>query len=122
MVPKNNNHSRIWKTIVEVDKDMGKRGINLAKNLTSKVGKGDKTRFWIDVWLGEAPLREEFPLVYQLAKDKKAKIQNYYKLSSNGTLWDWAWTRTPCSDEEKQQMAELKDRLMRFRLSGESDV
>ncbi|XP_022011459.1 uncharacterized protein LOC110911173 [Helianthus annuus] len=101
---------------------MEKRGITLSRKLRSKVGKGDKTSFWTDAWLGETTLREQFPLIYQLVKEKKAKIQNYYKLSRNGRIWDWAWKRVPCTDEERQQMEDLKERLMQFQLSDDPDV
>ena len=34
------------------------------------VGNGENTLFWIDLWLGDQPLCEKFPALFNLAEDK----------------------------------------------------
>ncbi|XP_021991114.1 uncharacterized protein LOC110887857 [Helianthus annuus] len=121
MVPLKKDQTGIWKTIVETKKDLTKRGVDIEKSLISKIGIGDKTLFWADTWYGDKPLKEKFPLVYQLAKEKRAKVQESYTRLNGGVLWDWAWHRTPSTDNERQQMEELLGILNQVRLSEKSD-
>ncbi|XP_021979400.1 uncharacterized protein LOC110875513 [Helianthus annuus] len=102
-VPLKKDHTGVWKTIVGRNKDMSKRGVEIGKNLVSKVGAGDKTIFWIDVWSGEIPFLERFPLLYDLAKNKRAKVEDYYKRINDGILWEWAWLRVPNTEAENHQ-------------------
>ncbi|XP_022027805.1 uncharacterized protein LOC110929017 [Helianthus annuus] len=111
----------IWKTIVETKKDLTKRGVDIVRSLTSKIGVGDKTLFWVDTWYGDKPLKEKFPLIYQLAKEKRAKVQDNYTRPNGGVLWDWAWHKTPSTVNERQQMEELLGMLNQVRLSERSD-
>ncbi|XP_022019525.1 uncharacterized protein LOC110919563 [Helianthus annuus] len=83
---------------------------------------GDKTLFWVDVWIGNEPLRIQFPNLYQLSSKKKTKIRDVYRTISGGTFWDWGWIRTPNSEEEKQETNILKERLQQQRMTETGDV
>ncbi|KAJ0585981.1 putative RNA-directed DNA polymerase [Helianthus annuus] len=121
MVPLRKDQTGIWKTIVETRKDLLKRGVEIEKHLISKIGSGDKTLFWIDIWVGEIPLRDKFPLLYQLAKDKRVNVKDCYKQINGGILWDWAWLKTPSTDTEKLQMELMQGILNQARVSTASD-
>jgi hypothetical protein len=36
-----------------------------------ELGNGMNTRFWEDVWLGEKPLAEQYPSLYNIVNPKK---------------------------------------------------
>jgi hypothetical protein len=39
-----------------------------------KVGRGDLTKFWIDVWFGEVSLRVCYPELYEISRDLEALV------------------------------------------------
>jgi hypothetical protein len=39
-----------------------------------KVGNGKKTRFWEDVWLGEQPLAQQYPSLYNIVRRKNVLV------------------------------------------------
>uniref|UniRef100_A0A0V0GK97 Putative ovule protein n=1 Tax=Solanum chacoense TaxID=4108 RepID=A0A0V0GK97_SOLCH len=43
-------------------------------NSVIKVGYGRKTMFWNDVWVGQTPLRQQFPDIYNLNQQNLATI------------------------------------------------
>lgn len=57
--------------------------------LKGMVNNGQKIRFWEDVWVGEIPLKLEFPTLYQLCRDKNCLISNYW----GGDGWKLVFTR-----------------------------
>lgn len=40
----------------------------LSQYVLFEVGRGFQIRFWDDVWCGEIPLKEAFPLLYRIAQ------------------------------------------------------
>ncbi|XP_022041335.1 uncharacterized protein LOC110943913 [Helianthus annuus] len=113
----------VRKNIGEIAKEFMKNNININTSFRSKVGMGDKTLFWVDIWLGDAPLKDQFPCLYQLSTHKKAKVQEMYKIANGGILWDWLWIRVPySSDSEKQEMDSLKDRLQEIIIENKGDM
>jgi hypothetical protein len=66
----------------------GFRGVGLWKNIRKGwslfrshtrliLGNGSRIRFWDDVWCGEMPLKEAFPVLYDIARDKDANVANH---------------------------------------------
>ncbi|KAJ0442599.1 putative reverse transcriptase zinc-binding domain-containing protein [Helianthus annuus] len=86
------------------------------------VGKGDKTLFWLDAWATNQPLKEEFPLLFGLAKNKRNKIQDNYKRSQEGILWDWSWCKLPNNSEEKSEYEGLKELLLQQSVGRNEDA
>jgi hypothetical protein len=38
------------------------------------IGDGRKTRFWEDTWLGTCPLADQFPSLYNVARNMNATV------------------------------------------------
>lgn len=57
-----------------------------------KVGNGQQTSFWSDLWFGECSFKEKFPMLFQIAANKEALI-SYVSPSSTelGLIWLWSW-------------------------------
>jgi hypothetical protein len=68
---------------------------------TYNAKKGDKIMFWEDVWLGNTPLKLQFPSLYNFSKDPEALVEDYY--DSNG--WDINFRRTLTVEEAEQRSA-----------------
>ena len=43
-----------------------------------RIGNGDRTRFWEDWWIGNAPLNKNFPRLYDLCFDKKKIVKEIF--------------------------------------------
>jgi hypothetical protein len=39
-----------------------------------KIGNGQRTQFWEDVWLGELPLAQQYPSLYNLVRRKNILV------------------------------------------------
>jgi hypothetical protein len=61
------------------------------------VGNGLSTRFWEDTWLGEKPLAEEYPSLYNIAHHKNFTVAHVcgtgqlnigFRRTLNGNKWD----------------------------------
>ncbi|KAJ0700669.1 putative RNA-directed DNA polymerase [Helianthus annuus] len=112
----------VWKSIGDIDKDFMKSNINITTNIRSRVGIGDKTLFWIDIWAGDVPLKDQFPLLFQLSTKKMATVMECYSIVNGGKLWNWSWGRAPASIEEKQEMVSLNNQLQNQVMSQTGDV
>src|SRR4051812_21906100 len=40
------------------------------------VGNGEATRFWEDTWLGDIPLAQQYPSLYDITQRKQVSIDN----------------------------------------------
>jgi hypothetical protein len=65
------------------------RGENLFCSHTRLIlGNGSSIRFWADVWCGEMPLKEAFPVLYDIARDKDALVAAHLGLENGSYQWD----------------------------------
>lgn len=53
-----------WKIIVKLRYDFQKLNTNLPLLFKRKIGNGNNTLFWDDLWVGESKLRDDFPILY----------------------------------------------------------
>lgn len=52
-----------------------------------KVGRGDRVRFWKDIWCGEVSLEAAFPSIFQLAGKKDGSVHKHYILNDDRIIW-----------------------------------
>jgi len=65
----------LWKNI--------RKGWSLFCSHTKLIlGNGSRIRFWDDVWCGEMPLKEAFPVLYDIALDKDALVASHLVLEN----------------------------------------
>lgn len=55
--------------------------------LRIELGNGSKTKFWKAKWCGENPIQRVYPLVFFLAVDPDALVQDYLDFDSNPHFW-----------------------------------
>lgn len=54
------------------------------KGILHKVGKGDRTSFWEDHWLGDMPLKTTFPNLCNVSRNKNNVVNQFYSSDSEG--------------------------------------
>ena len=76
------------------------------KHIRMKLGDGSKIRFWEDPWLQEGTLKDTFPLLYKISRQKSELIGRMGWFEGNIWRWTLAWKRE-LRREETQQAATL---------------
>ncbi|GKF20060.1 hypothetical protein Tco_0068698, partial [Tanacetum coccineum] len=73
-----------WLDIVNEVRKLASKGIDLLSLVKKKVGNGEATSFWNDVWLGDFPLKQTYPRLYFLELDKHVSVAS--KLRANSLI------------------------------------
>ncbi|GKD31453.1 RNA-directed DNA polymerase, eukaryota, partial [Tanacetum coccineum] len=63
-----------WSDIIKEAASLSLKGINFLSYVKKKVGNGEHTCFWEDVWLDDHPLKLSFPRLYALECDKEVCV------------------------------------------------
>jgi hypothetical protein len=71
----------VWKHI--------RRGWELfSKFIRFEVGDGTRIRFWQDVWCGDQPLKESFPVLFRIARNKEAWVSDHMQITNEEIHWN----------------------------------
>ncbi|MCH82343.1 LINE-1 reverse transcriptase like, partial [Trifolium medium] len=81
--------SEWWTDICSLDKESR----CFADAVEKKVGDGNITRFWTDIWLGNQSLRQRFPRMYGISTQKENTIKNMGRWDGNTWRWELHWRR-----------------------------
>ncbi|MCI07352.1 putative ribonuclease H protein, partial [Trifolium medium] len=66
-----------------------------------KLGNGGSTRFWLDHWVGVAPLKEVFPRLYNISLQTGSTIQEMGEWVNDKWIWHIKWRRIFFTWEEE---------------------
>ena len=84
------------------------------------MGNGKNVNFWYDAWVDGKVLKESFPRIFTLARNKNGKVIEYGR--RNGNCWEWFFElRRPVFDWERHQWDELHLVLKDFTLIDEME-
>jgi hypothetical protein len=102
--------SPFWKGLMRVKEDFLCRGSFIVDN-------GQNARFWEDVWLGNKPLAEQYPFLYNIVRQKQVSVanmlnQNPVNITFRRTLLDNHWFL----------WLQLVERLMNVHINNEKYV
>ncbi|GJY03326.1 hypothetical protein Tco_0369266 [Tanacetum coccineum] len=84
------------------------QGINMRDFMYIKVGNGETTKFWDDIWIGSKPLKLLFPRIYALDNIKDASIC----MKLNEPSLDNNFRRSIRGGIEQSQFKKLTDLLI----------
>jgi hypothetical protein len=97
-----------WRGLHQV-KHLFKRGV------VHKVGNGELTNLWDNVWVTSAPLRACFPKIYGIYIDVNISV-------AQGAEMDWQFLlRRQLGPAEREECDELQELLRNVVVSGEKD-
>ncbi|GKV47438.1 hypothetical protein SLEP1_g54342 [Rubroshorea leprosula] len=96
--------SRIWRDVISI----GLRSSSLKKMLVNgfkwEVGDGSRVRFWREVWIGEKPLRELCPRLFELAVKKDGLVSEMGVWEEGGWRWNLDWRRGRLGREQDEEL------------------
>ena len=75
--------SHFWRSLMKVKQDFFRFG-------TFKINNGSQVRFWEDVWLGHRPLKDQYPGLYSIVRQKFVTIAEVIQ----PTYINLAWRRS----------------------------
>ncbi|GKE02796.1 RNA-directed DNA polymerase, eukaryota, reverse transcriptase zinc-binding domain protein, partial [Tanacetum coccineum] len=76
--------SSTWMDIVREMFNLKHQSIDLMTYLTKRVGNGENSLFWDDVWIGDTTLKEQYPKVYALETCKSISVANKFRRPPRG--------------------------------------
>ncbi|GJT47677.1 RNA-directed DNA polymerase, eukaryota [Tanacetum coccineum] len=63
-----------WIDIINAIKSLNDKGINLSYFIRKKIGNGENTSFWDDIWLGDIAFKDQFKRLYALEERKSISV------------------------------------------------
>ncbi|XP_022040184.1 uncharacterized protein LOC110942726 [Helianthus annuus] len=112
-----------WKSIVNVlDKvRLPDKSLHQMIKGTVGVGNGTVVRYWFDIWIGDVTLKNRWPCLYSLDRNKGCRVMDRFKPNGVGLLFAGNWRRQPTSVEELSEMQDLVRLLHGFKLADRED-
>ncbi|GAU28852.1 hypothetical protein TSUD_21890 [Trifolium subterraneum] len=80
-----------WKDICGID--AREEGSWFACNMSRVLGNGNSTRFWLDCWLGNRPLCEQFPRLFSISLQQEGTVSDFWADSGGVYRWEFRWRR-----------------------------
>ncbi|XP_022041328.1 uncharacterized protein LOC110943906 [Helianthus annuus] len=111
----------VWNSINKVGKDFEKVNIRVENLFKGVTGNGLHTRFWLDCWLGETPLRYTFPNLFALESNKGCSVAARLSVPGNFQGGGWAWKREPLQVLERDELAACNNLIRTCTLSSARD-
>jgi hypothetical protein len=103
----------LWKTI---RKEWG----NFVKYVNFEVGDGTKIKFWLDIWCGSCSLKEGYPDLFRIARDKEALVVDHMCFQNGVVSWVLNFTR-PAQDWELESIASFLKLLYSSSAKGQGE-
>ncbi|XP_035830920.1 uncharacterized protein LOC118480267 [Helianthus annuus] len=117
-LPVKKSLSGVWCNIVQVLNKTKIDGIPLRCFFKASVGNGQPTAFWLDLWISNRPLKELFPCLFSLEKEKGCRVNCCF--SGNHHL-NWRWKRPISTEEEVNGLVSLCSLLLHVNLNQNHD-
>ncbi|GJR02915.1 RNA-directed DNA polymerase, eukaryota [Tanacetum coccineum] len=94
----------VWR-LISLAPSLWSQCIDLLSHMKKKVGNGDNTSFWNDIWIAEVPLKLLYPRLYALELDRHSSAA--VKLRDRSLIM--SFRRTPRGGIEEEQLQLLRD-------------
>lgn len=99
----------VWRKISAVDLKLEKFNISLPSLFLRRVGNGRNTRFWDDLWCGNACLAEHFPRLAAVDANMSCLVADKLSRSMNGLAFTWEWRRNLREGREQKDMEMIRE-------------
>ncbi|XP_022015087.1 uncharacterized protein LOC110914609 [Helianthus annuus] len=121
MMSSNKRFRRVWKNIVSFGNKVRINGKGLSTMLRGVVGDGLEIRFWYDPWLNDHVLKDRFPNIFRLEKEKTCCVADRCRGSGEDTIVSWSWNKLPETVAEVQERSECEVMLQNVFMQNRPD-
>ncbi|GJX47643.1 RNA-directed DNA polymerase, eukaryota, reverse transcriptase zinc-binding domain protein [Tanacetum coccineum] len=101
------HHRSPWLDNIRVLLSLKKKGIDLMAFIKKKVGNGEDSKFWNDIWLGDLALKAQYPRVYAMELHKDISVAEKKRDSSLAL----SFLRPPRGGAKEEQYFHLLSRV-----------
>ncbi len=98
-------------------KNIRKDWAHFARYLRFEVGDGTQIKFWNDPWCEIGPLKEVFPELYNISRDKEAWVADHLNYQNDVVSWSLNFSR-PTQDWELEAISSFMDVLYQSGVKG----
>ncbi|KAL5164919.1 putative ribonuclease H protein [Glycine soja] len=92
--------------------------VDVSKQLSWKVGRGDQALFWEDPWAdGGVPFKERFLKLYQISSQRLHSVEDMGYFSKHGWEWNFSWRRN-LFDSEMGVASTFLETIAAIRICG----
>ncbi|GJU20006.1 hypothetical protein Tco_1153348 [Tanacetum coccineum] len=70
-----NSKAGPWFRITKLKNDLSELGIDLPLMFKKKLGNGEDTRFWLDIWVGNSTLKDSYPRLFHLESIQDCRVR-----------------------------------------------
>ncbi|GJT29739.1 RNA-directed DNA polymerase, eukaryota [Tanacetum coccineum] len=105
----------IWSSILREVQVLKANGFDFLSQCSKRIGDGNNTRFWLDIWKGDKPFRDEFPRMFALESNQQISVAAKLAASLEVSL------RRPVRGGLEQQFSELSSIIHSVSLSSSFD-
>ena len=81
------------------------------------MGNGTRIKFWTDPWCESGPLKEAFPELYNISRDKEAWVVDHLDYQNEVVTWSLNFIR-PAHDWELEMISSFMDVLYHSSVKG----
>ncbi|XP_022015112.1 uncharacterized protein LOC110914633 [Helianthus annuus] len=120
-IPVKRSLGGVWSNIVQVLNITVVEGIQLKNYFKVAVGNGEETSFWLDHWIGPKPLKDSFPLLFNIEEVKDCNLNCCLGNRNDMVRLKWRWKRPLSSEAEINEMVGLCSLLSQVELNQEKD-
>ncbi|GJW39889.1 RNA-directed DNA polymerase, eukaryota, partial [Tanacetum coccineum] len=106
----------IWSSILREVQVLKANGFDFLSQCSKRIGDGNNTRFWLDIWKGDKPFRDEFPCMFALDSNQQISVAAKLAASLEVSL-----RRPVRGGLEQQQFSELSSIIHSVSLSSSFD-
>jgi hypothetical protein len=106
---KKNNSSQFWKGLMAIRNEC-------ARGLKYIVGNGKRTRFWLDTWARECPLKITFPSIFTICNQQEWSVHRVLNSDHLNLTF-----RRNFGDIENQEYFELREMMSEVQLTNSQD-
>ncbi|KAJ0758378.1 putative reverse transcriptase zinc-binding domain-containing protein [Helianthus annuus] len=121
VLPAKVNSSGVWKNIAKMVYSFKINGKTIFDFIKGDLGDGKNIRFWLDNWIGDAPLRSKWPSLFELESDKNCWVCDRVPAMDGSTVLLWNWSAQPSSPTALAELEDASSVLADVRFSEASD-
>ncbi|XP_028122358.1 uncharacterized protein LOC114319532 [Camellia sinensis] len=94
--------SCVWKGIISIPERRNSLMVFYLNNVHIKVGDGNRTFFWKDIWCSNSSLKDEFPTLHRLDVNKEETLRSIYDRRVHSGAWNFQFRRRLYKWEERE--------------------
>ncbi|KAJ0768030.1 putative reverse transcriptase zinc-binding domain-containing protein [Helianthus annuus] len=121
LVPWNKQSSGPWSKIVKAAYATQIQGTRFINMIRGSIGNGWDIWFWIDTWVSDEPLKDIFPSLFRLEKNKWCKVVDRLGNDNGSGIIQWEWKRYPATSDETRELIDCHRMVSAIQLQQRDD-